>query len=357
MLAMLVMIWTSSVFNFWASEQRAQFKYRTLVVITLITSIAKPLLGIFLVTHAEDRVSARILGLVLVELITYSGLFFVQMARGKQFFSRRFWKHALAFNIPLLPHYLSQTILNSADRLMIQNMVGDSEAGIYSLAYSISQIMTIFNTALLQTINPWIYIKIKERKVTDIARVAYIALLLIAIANIMLIAIAPEVVSIFAPSSYYAAISVIPPIAMSVFFQFSYSLFADFAFYYEKTKMIATATMLGAILNILLNYIFINRYGYYAAGYTTLVCYIVYAVFHYCCMRKICKQYMNNAKVYDFKYLILITCCFMVMGFLFLATYSKPIARYGLIIFIMILMMFKRKELVNGITKMIQIRK
>ena len=79
------------------------------------------------------------------------------MIKGKTFFSRRYWSYALKFNVPLLPHYLSLTLLSSSDRIMISNMVGAEEAGIYNLAYSISMIMSMFNTALLQSIEPWIY--------------------------------------------------------------------------------------------------------------------------------------------------------------------------------------------------------
>lgn len=86
MLAMLVMIWTTAVFNFWAWEQRVLYKYKALVIITLLVSVAKPLIGIIFVILAEDKVTARILGLVLVELIGYTGLFIVQMKREKNSF-------------------------------------------------------------------------------------------------------------------------------------------------------------------------------------------------------------------------------------------------------------------------------
>ena len=128
MIAMLIMIWTTAVFNFWASEQRSHYQYRTLVAITVGISLAKPLLGIVLVSHAQDKVTMRILGLMLVELLGYAPLFFIQINRGKRIYSKKFWKYALSFNLPLIPHYLSQTVLNSADRIMIKNMVGADAA-------------------------------------------------------------------------------------------------------------------------------------------------------------------------------------------------------------------------------------
>lgn len=347
MLAMLVMIWTSAVFNFWSAEQRVLYKYKTLVAVTLLVSVAKPLIGIVFVVNAEDKVTARILGLVLVELIGYTALYFVQMKKGKVFFSKKFWKYALMYNLPLIPHYLSQTVLNSADRIMIKNICGDNDAGIYSLAYSVSLIMTLFNTALMQTISPWIYQKIKDRKINEISKIAYVSLIVIAVVNILLIICAPEVIAIFAPKSYYEAIWIIPPVAMSVYFMYSYDLFAKFAFYYDKTTFIMIASVIGAALNIILNYIFINQFGYIAAGYTTLVCYIIYSVCHYLFMNIVCKKSCDGVKPYNLRYILLITVPFVIVGFAMLFTYNYLLLRYLLIAVILVCAIILRKKLKN----------
>lgn len=356
-LAMLTMVWTSGVFNFWASEQKVKVNYRCLVVVTLLVSIAKPVVGIFFVLNAHDKVTARILGLALVELVGYSAFFIVQMKRGKQFFSRKFWKYALVFHLPLIPHYLSQTVLSNADRIMIRDMVGESEAGIYGLAYSVALIMTLFNTALMQTVTPWMCQKIKEKQIRDIAPIAYTSLLLIAGVNILLILFAPEIVRIFAPSAYYDAIWVIPPVAMSVYFMYMYDLFAKFAFYYEKTGYIMVASIVGAALNVLLNWIFIPQYGYYAAGYTTLFCYIVYAVAHYILMRIVCRKYVGNVKVYNLRILLGITGGFLALGFISLALYSFTILRYFLVGILLTVAILKRKKITKAVKEIMESRK
>lgn len=356
-LAMLVMIWTSAVFSFWAAEQRVLYRYRALVALTIVVSIAKPVVGIVFVVLAEDKVTARILGLVLVELVGYTGLFFQQVRRGKKLYSAKFWKYAIEFNLPLIPHYLSQNVLSSADRIMISEMVGAEAAGIYSLAYSISLIMTLFNNALSQTISPWIYQKIKANKVTDIEPIAYTTLILIALVNIILIAFAPEAVAVFAPKEYYEAIYVIPPVAMSVFFMYSYDLFSKFAFYYEKTKFVMIASVVGAALNILLNYIFIGKYGYIAAGYTTLVCYIAYAIGHYALMNKVCADYCNGVRPYKAKHILQISVAFVLTGFALLFSYRIPAARYSLIIVMLIGVFTQRERILYMIKSLVGMRK
>lgn len=357
MLAMLVTIWATEVFNLWATEQRVTFSYRKLVLITLLVSLAKPAVGIFFVTHWDDKVTARVLAVALVELIGYTGLCVAQIVRGKKLFSGHYWKYAILFSLPLIPHYLSQVVLNSSDKIMIKELVGSEKAGIYGLAYKISQIMFLFNTALLQTITPWIYQKIKADKTEQIAKVGYTALIGIAGLNIFLIALAPEVVKIFAPSDYYNAIWVIPPVAMSVFFMFMYSLFSNFEFYFEKTKLIMIASVICAAMNVGLNYVFIRLYDYYAAGYTTLFCYIAYAFFHYLMMRVICKKHLPGRKTYNGKFLLLLSVIFVGIGGALLATYKFPIIRYSIVGVLLLVVIILHKQILAKCKELFRIRK
>ena len=353
---MLISTWTEAAFCFWAAEQRIELNYKKLVILTLTVSFFKPTVGILLVSLARDKVTARVVGLAAVELIGYTGLFVSQMKRGKVFFSKKYWKYALAFNIPLIPHYLSQTVLNSSDRIMIGRMVDESSAGIYSLAYSISMVMTLFVTAISHTIEPWILQKIKSGNLKDTENIVYISLSVIVAVNLLLIAFAPEAVALFAPASYREAIYVIPPVTMSVFFIFAYDIFSNVEFYYEKTKFIMIASLIAAVANIILNYIFIPMFGYYAAGYTTLACYAVYALFHYIFMRSICKTQMGDDKIYSIKALSIITGVFFALGFIYLFTYNFTVVRYIITLALFVVLFIKRKEVVSHIRLLVDKR-
>lgn len=357
MTAMFAAMWIVTVFHFWASEQRVLLRYKRLVLVTLCVAIITPIASILFMKNATDKVITRIWVSAIVSVVFYSWMFFVQIKRGKCFFSKEIWKYALAFNLPLVPHYLSQTILNSSDRIMIERMVGNSSAGIYSLAYSVSLIMLIFNTSLLNTLNPWIYQRIKNKEYERMSSIVYPSLVCIAIVNILLIACAPEAVRFFAPEPYYEAIWIIPPVTMSVYFQFMYSLFADFEFYYEKSKYITIATMTGAIINIVLNYVCIKLFGYIAAGYTTLLCYIIYAYMHYCYMMKICKSTLGGVKPYDAKKILWISMLFIAIGIIYTLTYSNIIARYSLTVLIGIGLFIKRNVLIKYMKSFMYVRK
>jgi len=357
MFVMLVHVWTQAVWEIWAKEQRVLFRYRVLVIITILVAVIRPIIGIIVVKHAKDKATARIIEMTAVDFGAYIGLFAYSLYRGKRLYSKNYWKYALAINIPLVPHFLSQTVLNSADRIMIEKMVDSSSAGIYSLAYSISVITVFLNNAMLQAMSPWTYRKLKNRKEKDIQKIGFTALIIIAAIDLLFVALAPELVSVFAPRQYYEAIWIVPPIAMSVFFQFSYLLFADIELYYEKAKLIALSTSIGAILNVVLNYIFINRFGYYAAGYTTLFCYMFIAIIHYMAMMKVCKLNLDGNRVYSLRIWVLCSTAFLIVGFLLLASYMNTIVRMLIIVGILGLGFAYRRKLTVAIKMIINSKK
>lgn len=343
MLLMIVIIWLSAVFQFWSVLQRTEYEYKKLVIVTLFASIIEPLVSIVLVVKMKNKVTARIIGTALSHVICYLFLFILQIRKNKKTSINKYWSYSLRLSAPLIPHYLSQTMLNSADKIVIKNICGSSSAAKYSLVSLISSTMVIFSSALLQTLTPWIYQKIKARSVNEISKICYFSLMFIAILNILLMIVAPELVLIFAPNDYYEAIYIIPPLSMSVYFMFTYDLFAKFEFYYEKTKYISFATVFCAILNLSLNTILVGKYGYKISGYITLLCYILYSLFHFLIQDNIVKKNFENKKVYQFKIICLISIVFMIFGFIILLLYDHVFIRY-ILLFIIVIMIIKEKS-------------
>ncbi|MBE5833713.1 MAG: hypothetical protein E7309_03645 [Butyrivibrio sp.] len=342
-------IWSGSTLDFWSASERVEYRCKRILVLSVIVAIVKPLICYLGIMHFSDKVTGWIFGIAITELVFFSGFFISAMKNGRVFFDKTYWTYAISFSIPLIPHYLSQTVLNSADRIMIGKMVGDSEAGIYNLAYSIAMMLTMLSKAIVSMLNPWIYKKIKVKKVNEIENVGYLSLCLVAIVNLFLIALAPEIVFIIAPADYFDAIWIIPPIAISSYFMFSYDLFSEFAFYYNKTVKIMFASIIGAVLNIILNMLCIRHWGYFAASYTTLICFMIYAFIHYLLMNKICKQYVQEDEVYDWRKLIAISVVFMATGFGYMYSYSNLTIRLGISLALIILTTLEWKKVMGFI--------
>ena len=349
MVAMLMEIWAHTAYQFWSNRERVNFRYKKLVALTLIYVILRPLLGVIFILFVDEQhqVEARVLTTVFVNIVLFSVLYILMSKKGKQFFNKKYWLYALKFNLPLLPHYLSQIVLNQSDRLMINSICGPTETAYYSVAYTMAMVLQILNTSVSATMNPWIYKSIKKNEYGQIGRVSYYILALIAILNLAVVLAAPEILGILAPNSYQAAVWVVPPVTISVYFMFLYNLFATFEYYYEKTHYVTIATVAGAVLNIVLNAIFIPIWGFVAAGYTTLICYIIYALAHYCFMRKVNREQMAGAVIYDVRIILALGFGLLVCSFVIMLLYNLPVIRYGILLILIGGMIWKRKALLR----------
>ena len=337
--AMFAIVPLADIYGFWASRKRVTLSYRSLLLLTVINVTVSPIVGILAVAYAPDnfKVEARVLSLLAVDLVMFLGIGINIFKQGRVFYDKKYWKHALKFNIPLLPHFLSLIVLNQSDRIMIKSFFNAAAAGIYSVAYSLSYTLNILNQAIASTLNPWIFKCLKDKNTKNIARISYCLLILIAACNFALIAVAPELISLLAPPTYRAAVWVVLPVTASNYFMFMYNLFATFQYYYEKTAFVSAGSLLNAGLNVLLNFIFLMLFkgqpnGFIAAGYTTLFCYICYALAHYLFMRHINRTQMDGCKIYSGKIIVLISVFFLGISALITLLYPYPLIRWGVIV-------------------------
>ena len=132
---------------------------------------------------------------------------------------------------------------------MIQNMVGESEVGIYSVAYSIGMLVQLFTNAINNSLTPWMYENLNRKDYKNIRRNVNAILLFLGGVIVGLCFFVPELVKIFGSEEYYSAIYVVPPVAASVYFIFLYNVFAIPQMYYEKQKFMSVASIAAAILN------------------------------------------------------------------------------------------------------------
>lgn len=102
----------------------------------------------------------------------------------------------------------------------------------------------------------------------------------------------------------------------------------------------------GAVLNIALNYVFIQKYGFIAAGYTTVFCYILFAVGHYLLHKLILKQNNIRENVFDSKRILIYSAAVLIFMLLTVLLYRFSIARYIIIAVIAIAVLIKHKMVI-----------
>lgn len=350
MIAMFVELLVMPALEFWMARERFDYKYRKVVLVSIFLNIFCIGLSVITILNTEYKVEARVLSDVFIKLIFAGSLFILIFIKGKKIFSKEYWKYALKFNLPLIPHYLSNYVLGQSDRLMIGKMVGKAQAAYYSVTSTVSNVMVLLVTAINNSLTPYIYKTINDNKTERIKNKITPIIILIGVLSIMVMTFAPEVILIFAGDSYMDAIYVIPPITASVYFIFIYSLFSNIEYYYQKTVSIALATTFSAVLNIVLNYFGIKWFGYYAAGYTTLICYICLSLCHYAFYKKIIREKLPMIKdVYDIRLIVIVSILIIGMMVVMSIIYKFIIIRYSIVFIIIIGLIIKRKYIMDTI--------
>ena len=348
--AMFVQLVFEPATNFWMAKQRFRYKYVPVVIITLLNSFISTILSIVLVKLCDNKGEVRVISYIFIQVFLGMFIYFSIMKNGMRFFSKKYWKYAMKFNIPLIPHYLSYTILNQADRLMISYMVGKSEAAIYSVAYTIAMMMQIVTQAISNSLTPYIYQAIKGKKYDDIKRISNILLIFMGLLCVGIMFFSPEILKVFASKEYLNAVYVMPPVVASTYFMFLYPLFSTIEYYYEKTYYVMVASTSGAVANIIMNFIFIKKCGFYAAGYTTLVCYIIFAFVHYYfCGKVLENQSLKCIDLFNIPAILIISSIVIIMAFISLLLYQFEMIRYILLVALIVICLWNRNLILKSI--------
>lgn len=334
-------------FYFWQTRQRFEYHYIALAIDTVLLTLGGTILGVIAVIFTHDGAEARIYPVVALDVLF--GLFFMilQYVRGKKIFSGEYWKFALAFNLPLLPHYLSTVILNQADRVIIGSLCGTKEVAYYGVAYSLAMASSLFISSVNSSLIPWTYQQMATNNPKQIRRIGYIGLLLSAVlAGILLLVIGlgPEIMLFLAPAKYQSAVWVIPPVALSVLASMYVWLFVNVETFYEKNVYVAVVSIVAAVLNVVLNYAMIPIFGYLAAGWTTLAAYLLMAAGHAFFTRRIQKQ-RNATTVYNLRVLILLFIITALLSSVFMVLYKTSVVRYMLLLILIFVGIFQRNNI------------
>ncbi|WP_338817298.1 oligosaccharide flippase family protein [Parvimonas micra] len=329
----LFILFQEAFYNFITTE-RAFYRYKAFSLLTGLIVVSTSLLSVFLVVLCNNKLDGRVYGQYIPYVVIGLFMYILIVKRGKTI-KKSYLKYALFFSLPLVPHQLSLIVLGSSDRIMLTKMAGTEHTAIYSVAY----IITVIIYALLDSMNkawaPWVLDNLKQGNKRLIKKYStkYFGLFFVMIVGILLVA--PEVMLFLGGKKYIEGVGVLPPLIIGCLFQFAYTMFVQVEFFEKKMKVVAMGTTVAAIVNIVLNYIFIGKYGYIAAGYTTLAGYVVLFLIHY---NTICK--LGYKKLFDLKTILTCLAISFPMILIFELIYKNNIIRYILFVIYMILFVY-----------------
>ncbi len=332
----------------WSGQKRFEFKYISVILVSLAISVLSPLFAFILISNTEQKGYALTAGYALGNILFGTVIFVMLAIRGKKLFNSEYWKYALGFNIPLLAYYLSQVVFNQSDRIMISHIFGEGKAAMYGVPYSLATILTFVLNAINNSYVPWLFQTLKAGRYRDNRNVSVAIAVLMAILLSGVIWFAPEIIMIMADEKYAEAVYVIPPVAISMLLLFYSQLFINVEFYYEEKKKLVWASIGAALANIVLNLVFLSKYGYMAAAYTTLVSYVIFTAANYISMKRIADERSDNiGEAFDMNILVFGAILFGLTSVAGVLLYPFLIPRIAVAVFIISLLIIKKDYIVD----------
>lgn len=170
-----------------------------------------------------------------------------------------------------------------------------------------------------------------------------------AVLAILISLFAPEVIRILATDEYLEAVYMMPPVAAGIFMISLSNIYSNVLIYHRNTKTVMIASSIAAFSNVVLNLIGIRKYGYMAAAYTTLISYVIMAVFQCIVSNRIHSKAdpEDTETVYENHKILWIALVMAVGCFGIEFVYHYTILRYALIIAIMSVCFVSRKRIMN----------
>jgi len=186
----------------------------------------------------------------------------------------------LKYGLPLVPSALFAWVLSLSDRYILGYYRGSDAVGIYSASYSVANNSILVLVSLFAIAAGPLSMQMWERKGREASRVLvstmtryYILVCLPAAVGLSVLAV--PLLRVLVSDNYLAGSSIIPMVAFGAFLFGLQGKFQTGLLYMKKTSLITLAVFCSGILNILLNMLLIPRFGYIAAGFSTLISYAV----------------------------------------------------------------------------------
>lgn len=186
--------------------------------------------------------------------------------------------HILKFGLPIIPHVIGMYIITASDRLLITNMIGVAETGIYAVGYQIGMIIMILQDSFNKAWVPWLFSNLKNKKdhiEFKIVKITYGYFIIIIVMALGLALISPFLLMVMAGPEYQGAYKFVIWLAIGYAFNGMYKMVTNYIFYVGKTHYLATVTFITAILNLLLSYLFIKAFGAIGAAQATALSYLI----------------------------------------------------------------------------------
>lgn len=189
-------------------------------------------------------------------------------------------KEGLIFSIPLMLHSISGFILNYLDKFMINDIKNIIETAIYSFAYNLAMIMFVASLAVSKAFLPHFFQLLNEKNRDKINKYIDKDLTTLTTIFLLYVAVVGFIYPLF-PTAYKSSILIFLMLSYNYLIFYGYTVYSNYLYYYKKTIKIFISTLISSLVNVILNYFLINKYGYFGATLSTVLSFLLLLIIYY----------------------------------------------------------------------------
>ncbi len=179
-------------------------------------------------------------------------------------FVKPYARQMARFGIPLIPHTLGAILMLQTDRLLVTNLVGVSETGLYTVGYQLALVIELVAISFNFAYAPWLF-----RRLTDadeatkhsLVRRTYLQFGLMAGLSATVAIVMPWLAGVLLGRSFAGSGQFVPWFAIGFLFSGMYYMVTNYIFYVQRTAWLAAVTITVALVNIPLTYVLIQLNG------------------------------------------------------------------------------------------------
>lgn len=262
-------------------------------------------------------------------------------------FNKNYFKQNMRYSIPLLFDTLAAMLMVTIDKIMLEHYLGVETLGLYSFAYSIGLLLSsVIVFPLLSAWTPNYFEDMNNRNYVKLDNEIYSMTKMITMVSFFMILFYSEFVYLLFNTSYYDGFVILPYIVVSSFALFLWQIYGRSIGYAKKNFYMIMVTVSAGLLNILLNYLFIPKYGMLAASLITLISYSFMAILGYFIAKYIIKSYVFDSKKLFLPILLLFILLIISQKYSIISFDLSIIMQKGIIIVLLISILYC-KEIYN----------
>lgn len=207
-----------------------------------------------------------------------------------KYIDKKLIKDLLKYSIPMIPNELSWWIVHVSDRTIISYALGVAANGIYSVSCKFSNILSsifnIFNLSWQESAALHINDTDKDEFFSNVINKVFNLFICFCIG---ILACLPFVFELLIKDSYREAYKYVPILLLANIFSVLIGLIGSIYVAKKMTKEVAKTTMIAAIMNLTIDIALIKVIGIYAAAISTLISYMLLAIYRYIDVQKYVK--------------------------------------------------------------------